>query len=326
MTLRNSLLLLSTIWGALALFSVAIGSVFIPVDNIIKLLVTGGITDNFILWNHRIPRLFIATLVGMALAVSGNLVHAVVRNPLASPDILGVTAAASFSVVLLFSHWPDAPQYWAPLSALIGGLLSAGILLLITYRQRTLMPPARLALVGLALSAIFAAGADYLLTVNPIEVNSAMLWMTGSVWGRNWSHLPLILPGLLILIPAALYISYRLDLLGLGAEAATSFGINVSQTRIIALLMAIALASLSVSVCGAIGFIGIVAPHLARVIVGGRHFASILVSLLLGALLLVVADIAARAIAPPTEFPTGIFVAIIGAPYFLLLITRYKHW
>jgi len=324
MPLKISLFVLLCAWFLLALFSTAVGAVTISIEDIIQLFLNGELSDSFVIWNHRLPRLLIATTVGIALALSGNLVQAVVRNPLASPDILGVTAGAGLGVVTLLITFPDAPQYWVPIAALFGGLLASALLILLTYKS--LMHPTKLALVGLALSAVFAASTDYLLTTHPLEINSAMLWMTGSIWGRNWSHLPLILPWLITLIPCAIFLSYRLDLLSLGMDAATGLGENVTQTRVISLVIAIALASISVSVCGAIGFIGIIAPHLARFLVGGRQLPSILVSMLLGALILVSADIVARSISPPIEFPAGIFVALIGAPYFLFLLTRYKKW
>ena len=128
------------------------------------------------------------------------------------------------------------------------------------------------------------------------------------------------------MVPIAIWLSYRLDLLSLGEEVATSLGEKVNRTQVSSMIVAVALASASVSVCGAISFVGLVAPHLARLLVGGRHFPVIFVAMLLGALLVVTADIVARTLAPPLEFPAGILVAMIGAPYFILLLTRYKSW
>ncbi len=311
-------------WALLVALSLTQGAVVLSLSDIWSVWQQGTLTEHFVLWNHRLPRMIIATLVGMSLALSGCMVQSVVRNPLASPDILGVTSAAALAVVGLLIYWPDANVHWIPFAALIGGFSAAGLLLLLTTKR--LAEPSHLALVGLALGALFSAIVDYLLSKYPLEINGAMLWMTGSVWGRNWSHLPLILPWLLILVPSAIYLCYRLDVLSLGQEKAASLGLKVTTLQVVTLLMAIALASVSVSVCGAIAFVGLVAPHIARFLMGGRHFPVIIIAMLLGAIILLAADTFARAIAPPLEFPAGIFVAMIGAPYFIFLITRYKHW
>lgn len=313
--------------AALAVFAawhLGAGAVHIPLPDLWQALTRGQAEFEFILWGYRMPRLVIAALVGAALALSGLLVQGVVRNPLASPDILGVTGGASLAVVVLAVAWTDVPVTWVPFAALAGGFASLGCLLWLA--RPVLNQPASLALVGVALSALFAAAIDFLLTLYPLEINSSMIWLTGSVWGRNWTHLPLIVPGLVVLIPLAAYLAYRLDLLDLGDETATNLGTRVGRLRLIALATAVGLASSAVSVCGAISFVGLVAPHMARFLVGHRHLPLIPVCLLLGAILMVSADLFARILMPPIELPAGIVIAFIGAPYFVFLITRYKHW
>lgn len=307
-----------------AAWHVGAGAVRIPLADLWQTLTVGHAEYDFIFWGYRLPRLVVAALVGAALALSGLLVQGVVRNPLASPDILGVTGGASLAVVALAIGWSGAPLVLVPFAALAGGFASAGLLLWLA--RPVLNQPASLALVGIALSALFAAGIDFLLTLYPLEINSSLIWLTGSVWGRNWSHLPLIVPWLLVLIPVAAWLAHRLDLLNLGDDIATSLGTPVGRLRLLALLTAVALASASVSVCGAISFVGLVAPHMARFLVGHRHLPLIPVCLLLGAILLVSADLFARILMPPIELPAGIVTAFIGAPYFVFLIIRYKHW
>ncbi|WP_028671664.1 FecCD family ABC transporter permease [Saccharospirillum impatiens] len=316
-----------TLMVVLVLFSawhLGFGAVKISPPDLWRTLMHQQPEYEFILYGYRMPRLVIAALVGAALALSGLLVQGVVRNPLASPDILGVTGGASLAVVGFSIAWTGAPVAWVPIVALAGGFASLGCLLWLA--RPVLNQPASLALVGVALSALFAAAIDFLLTLYPLEINSSLIWLTGSVWGRNWSHLPLIVPWLIILIPVAALLAYRLDLLNLGDATATSLGTRVSGLRLLALLTAVALASASVSVCGAISFVGLVAPHMARFLVGHRHLPLIPVCLLLGAILMVSADLFARVLMPPIELPAGIVTAFIGAPYFVFLITRYKHW
>lgn len=307
-----------------ALWHLGAGAVNIGLSDLWLTLTRGHPDYDFIFWGYRLPRLVIASMVGAALGLSGLLVQGVVRNPLASPDILGVTGGASLAVVIVSIAWAQAPVALMPLAALGGGFASAGLLL--WFARPVIRQPAALALIGIALSAVFAAGIDFLLTIHPLEINSAMIWLTGSVWGRNWSHLPLILPWLAVLLPLAIYLAYQLDLLCLGDDTATSLGTRVGQVRIGALLTAVALASAAVSVCGAISFVGLVAPHMARFLVGGRHLPLIPVCMLLGAILMVSADLFARVLMPPIELPAGIVTAFIGAPYFIFLLTRYKHW
>ena len=315
---------LSAVLTLFAAWHLGFGAVHIPLTDVWQTLIHGQAGHDFILWGYRMPRLIVAALVGAALALSGLLVQGVVRNPLASPDILGVTGGASLAVVGLAVVWDDAPVAWVPFVALAGGFASLGCLLWLA--RPVLNQPASLALVGIALSAVFAAGIDFLLTLYPLEINSSLIWLTGSVWGRNWTHLPLIVPWLVVLIPAAAYLAYQLDLLDLGDDTASSLGSHVGRLRLLALLTAVALASSAVSVCGAISFVGLVAPHMARFLVGHRHLPLIPVCLLLGAILMVSADLFARVLMPPIELPAGIVTAFIGAPYFVFLITRYKHW
>ena len=322
--LKTNVISLVVLWLCMAALSLAVGAVSVPLEDVVLTIISGNPKYDFVIMEYRMPRLIIASLVGCALALSGTLVQAVVRNPLASPDIFGVTAGAGLAVVCLLAFYDQSPHYWIPLAALMGGFSAAIVLLLII--RRIGFQPSRVALVGLALSAVCGSGIDYLLSTRPEEISGAMLWLTGSIWGRSWNHLSLILPWLVILVPIAIWLSYRLDLLSLGEEVATSLGEKVNRTQVSSMIVAVALASASVSVCGAISFVGLVAPHLARFLVGGRHFPVIFVAMLLGALLVVTADIVARTLAPPLEFPAGILVAMIGAPYFILLLTRYKSW
>ncbi len=275
----------------------------------------------FTLMEYRLPRAVLAILLGGALAISGVLVQSVVRNPLASPDILGINNAAGLVAVSVLMFLPNLAFYWMPIFAFLGGVLSFVILWIVCgFNFR----PIKMAIIGVALSALWAAISHYLMLTNPVEINTAMLWLTGSLWGRSWSYLNVVLPWLVVLLPLPFIFCRDLDTLGLGENKASTLGVTVNKVQISVLVLAVALSTTAVAICGPIAFLGLVAPHLARRLVGGRHRSLLPAALIIGALLLQLSDILARVIDPPTELPAGILTAIIGAPYFFYLLMRTK--
>lgn len=275
----------------------------------------------FTLMEYRLPRAVLAILLGGALAISGVLVQSVVRNPLASPDILGINNAAGLVAVSVLMFLPNLAFYWMPIFAFLGGVLSFVILWIVCgFNFR----PIKMAIIGVALSALWAAISHYLMLTNPVEINTAMLWLTGSLWGRSWSYLNVVLPWLVVLLPLPFIFCRDLDTLGLGENKASTLGVTVNKVQIRVLVLAVALSTTAVAICGPIAFLGLVAPHLARRLVGGRHRTLLPAALIIGALLLQLSDILARVIDPPTELPAGILTAIIGAPYFFYLLMRTK--
>lgn len=275
---------------------------------------------HYVLTAYRLPRLLLALFVGAALAVAGVLVQGIVRNPLASPDILGVNHAASLASVGALLLLPSLPVIVLPLLAFAGGMAGLILLRILTNTSQ----PMKLALTGVALSACWASLTDWLMLSRPQDVNSALLWLTGSLWGRDWSFVKIAVPLLLLFLPLSLGFCRDLDLLALGDARATTLGVAVSRTRFRGLLLAVAMTSTGVAVCGPISFIGLVVPHMVRSITGGRHRWLLPVSALAGALLLVVADLLARIIHPPLELPAGVLTAIIGAPWFVWLLVRMR--
>ncbi|KOT13599.1 iron-dicitrate transporter subunit FecD [Haemophilus parainfluenzae] len=275
----------------------------------------------FTLMEYRLPRAVLAILLGGALAISGVLVQSVVRNPLASPDILGINNAAGLVAVSVLMFLPNLAFYWMPIFAFLGGVLSFVILWIVCgFNFR----PIKMAIIGVALSTLWAAISHYLMLTNPVEINTAMLWLTGSLWGRSWSYLNVVLPWLVVLLPLPFIFCRDLDTLGLGENKASTLGVTVNKVQISVLVLAVALSTTAVAICGPIAFLGLVAPHLARRLVGGRHRTLLPAALIIGALLLQLSDILARVIDPPTELPAGILTAIIGAPYFFYLLMRTK--
>ena len=236
----------------------------------------------FTLMGYRLPRAVLAILLGGALAISGVLVQSVVRNPLASPDILGINNAAGLVAVSVLMFLPNLAFYWMPIFAFLGGVLSFVILWIVCgFNFR----PIKMAIIGVALSALWAAISHYLMLTNPVEINTAMLWLTGSLWGRSWSYLNVVLPWLVVLLPLPFIFCRDLDTLGLGENKASTLGVTVNKVQISVLVLAVALSTTAVAICGPIAFLGLVAPHLARRLVGGRHRTLLPAALIIGALL-----------------------------------------
>lgn len=309
--------------GLIGFFSLFIGAVNLSVSEVVYTLLASSEHD-FIIHQYRLPRLVLAVGVGAGLGLSGALVQGIIRNPLASPDLMGISAGAGLAATSLLVFQPDAPIYMLPLCALLGGLLAAGMIMGLAYF--TDPTPARLALIGIAISAFLTSGIDFLMIVNPIEINTAMVWLTGSLWGRNWDQVPFIWWTLALLLPLSFWLAWRLDIMGLGEETATSLGISPNKMQFGALLCAVILASVSVSVCGTISFVGLLAPHLARMLFGHNHRLLLPAAAGLGALLVLISDILARGLQPPIELPAGVLTSLIGAPYFIFLLQRYKGW
>lgn len=302
-----------------AALSLCFGAVSLTINQVWDGLFMGS-EHYFTIHEYRLPRLFIAILVGAMLASAGVLIQGVIRNPLASPDILGVSHGASLAAVVLMTLWPSVPIYWLPAVSLVGGIASA-LLLALVCGGRT--APIRVAITGVALAALYGSAIDFLILTQPLEINQALLWLTGSLWGRGWSQWMMLWPWW-ILLPILLWLSHSLNVLTLGDERASNLGISVTWVRAGALFVAVIWTSAAVAVCGPISFLGLVAPHLARQLVGGQHQYLLPTAMLVGALLLLVADLVARTLAPPLELPAGIMTAIIGAPYFLYLLMRMK--
>lgn len=305
--------------AGLSVLSLQMGVIAVPWHALLSDWQTGR-EYHYVLTAYRLPRLLLALLVGAALAVAGVLVQGIVRNPLASPDILGVNHAASLASVGALLLLPSLPVITLPLLAFAGGM--AGLILLRILANTS--QPMKLALTGVALSACWASLTDYLMLSRPQDVNNALLWLTGSLWGRDWSFVKIAAPLLILFLPLSLRFCRDLDLLALGDARATTLGVSVPRIRLLALLLAVAMTSTGVAVCGPISFIGLVVPHMVRSITGGRHRWLLPVSAMTGALLLVVADLLARIVHPPLELPAGVLTAIIGAPWFVWLLVRMR--
>lgn len=283
--------------------------------------VTGFFLHNdFILNEYRIPRTLLGIFIGSSLAISGSVIQGVIRNPLASPDVIGITKGASLAAVIIIMIFPSAPLFVLPLGSFIGALTISIILSVLISKFD--VKGSKLALIGLAIGAICTAIVQFLLIRNPLDANNALLWLTGSLYGHNIASFYSLLPWFIITVPIVLLLGYQLDILNLGDHVAIALGARVKILKMTLLVLAVMLAGASIAVVGGISFLGLIAPHIARQLVGHKNIHVIIMSGLVGAILLTFGDGLARGIQPPLDIPVGVVIAIIGAPYFLFLLRK----
>jgi iron complex transport system permease protein len=278
-------------------------------------------TEHLIIRTLRLPRALVAFAVGIGLAVSGAILQGLTRNPLADPGILGINAGASLAAVLLIVVFPSVPTALLPVSAFLGALAGAVSIYLLSWRQGH--APMRLILMGIGLGAIVTAFTTVLVTFGEINsVSQALLWLTGSVYGRSWEHLWPFLPWLLVFGSLSWLLARDLNSMNLGEEVARGLGVAIEWRRSWLLLASASLAGSAVATAGTIGFVGLMAPHLARRMVGPAHEGLIPVAALVGGVLVMLSDWAGRSLFAPIEIPCGLITSLLGAPFFLYLLYR----
>lgn len=305
---------------AASIWSIGVGAVQVRVDVIINTLFNlDGEKQTYIIMKSRLPRIVLALLSGMALGLSGAMIQAVIRNPLANPNIIGINSGAALFVLVMSMFLPWIPPAFLPLAACLGGVFAAGIVMFVAHVRS--LSAIHLALIGVAVGFVFEAGVDYLIvTASDNESSAPLIWLTGSLWARNWGQVEMSWLPFIVLSVIGLLLTFRLNLVALGDETATGLGLNVRWQRLLLLTVAALLASVVTAVVGVMGFIGLMAPHIARRLVGGDHRVMLPVAALVGMLLVVLSDAVGRAIAPPIEVSAGILAAIIGAPFFIYIM------
>lgn len=282
------------------------------------------------LFEYRLPRIILALLVGFGLAIAGTVIQGITNNGLADPGILGISAGAGTGIVvfIFFIHGSVVTEDWysiliRPLFGWLGGILAAAIIFFLSWRKGMLDIP-RFILIGIAISAGFSAISLYFsLKMDPNDFQKANIWLHGSIYNATWAYILSALPWVLLLTPVILYKHRILDLFQLKDETVKSLGILVNRQRIILILCSVGLVSACVSIAGNITFIGLIAPHISRQLVGIHHRYLLPVSGLMGMLLVLTADYIARNIAP-TEIPVGIVAALVGVPYLIYLLLKRK--
>ncbi|ABC30204.1 ABC-type enterobactin transport system, permease component [Hahella chejuensis KCTC 2396] len=310
----------------LALIAIATGSLWISPLEVIKELSASEPGDHaFIIETLRLPRVLMAFLAGAALALSGLILQSIIRNPLASPDIIGVTSGASAAAVFFLSFLAGAVSIrWLPVAAILGAACTSLLIYALAWRQG--VSPIRLVLIGIGLSAGLSALTTLMIVISPIATSmTAYVWLTGSVYGSEWSDVQALAPWLLILGPLSLLLARTIDIQEMGDAIAINLGVPVQRNRFILLWISVALAGSAVAYTGAIGFVGLIAPHMARRLVD-RSFASLApVAAMIGGGMVALADTIGRTAFLPLDIPAGVFVSGVGAPFFIYLLYRQRH-
>lgn len=307
--------------------SIRVGYSSLPYDRILPILFgQGTFKEEFILFSVRLPRILIILLAGMALALSGSILQSITRNDLADPGIIGINSGAGVAIAIFFLFFPiDAASfaYLLPFVGFIGALITVIFIYIFSYDKKTGLQPVRFVLTGVGFSLAFSGLMVVLISSSEREkVEFIAKWLAGNIWGTDWPFIWAILPWLFILIPFTLYRANRLNILGLSDPVAIGVGLSLERERIVLLGVAVALAAAAVSVTGGIAFIGLMAPHIAKALVGPRNQLFIPVAILIGGWLLLLADTVGRNLVDPDGIPAGIMVALIGAPYFVYLLLK----
>ncbi|MFV0635999.1 FecCD family ABC transporter permease [Mitsuokella sp. WILCCON 0060] len=302
------------------LVSIMLGSVEIPAAEILSALAGGQAgTHAQILMNIRLPRTIVAALVGIDLALSGAILQAIMKNPLADPHIIGISSGAGLMGIIVLLLFPAYTALVTP-AAFLGAMGAAMLIYLLAWKNG--IQPIRIILAGVAVSAFLGAGISALMILYSDRVHSALLWMVGGLSARSWPHVAMLWPYTLAGGILALLAARHLNILQLGDEMAKSLGLRVELTRLLLTAVAALLAASAVSVVGLLGFVGLIVPHMARLLVGSDCRVLLPASALLGAAVLMYSDTFARVAFAPIELPVGIIMAALGAPFFLFLLRR----
>ncbi|KXH80653.1 iron ABC transporter permease [Sporosarcina sp. HYO08] len=310
-----------------ALIGMGMGYASLSYDRLLPTLVgQGTFKEEFVLFSIRLPRIIITILAGMALALSGAILQGITRNDLADPGIIGINAGAGAAVALFFLFAPIQAEnfaYMLPVVAFLGAFVTVCLIYAFSYNRQTGLQPIQLILVGIGFAMALSGLMIVLISsAERAKVDFVVKWLAGNIWGADWPFIWAILPWLVVLIPFTLYRANRLNLLSLSEPAAIGLGISLQRERIVLLLTAVALAASAVSVTGGIAFIGLMAPHLAKALVGPRNQLYLPLAILIGGWLLLLADTVGRNIVEPDGIPAGIMAALIGAPYFMYLLMK----
>jgi iron complex transport system permease protein len=317
-------ILILTVFAILALgaclLSLLQGAVAVSVPEIAQAL-SGNLQGSTqqIIMNIRLPRTIVGALVGMNLALSGAILQAVMKNPLADPHIIGISSGAGLAGVTIMILFPAAESLIAPV-AFVGAMVAAAAVYLLAWKGG--IRPVRVILAGVAVSSFLGAGISGLLIFYSDRVHGALMWMVGGLAARSWPHVAIILPYAVVGFLLAMAGARHLNILQLGDETAKGLGLRVELTRILMTVIAAVLAASSVSVVGLLGFVGLIVPHAARLLIGSDYRFLLPAAALLGISVVTASDTFARTIFAPTELPVGIIMAAIGAPFFLFLLRR----
>lgn len=305
-----------------AVIAIGLGSVTISVPEIVKTFFgsSAAAVNDTIIWDIRLPRVLLAMIIGANIAISGALLQAVMGNPLADPGLTGVTSGAAVCVLVIMLAAPEYTQF-IPLAAFVGGLIAATIVYALAWRRNGISP-ITIILSGVAVNALCGGGIGYLSIMYSDRLPSAVQWLNGSLAAKGNNALYMVFPYAIVGWILSIFAIRKANIIRMGDQVASNLGENVNRIRILLSILAVFLAAISVAAIGMIGFVGLVVPHMARLLVGSNYKYLLPMSMALGALVLLLADTGGRTLFSPLEIPAGILMAVIGGPYFLYLMRR----
>ncbi|KAA0955944.1 iron ABC transporter permease [Sporosarcina sp. ANT_H38] len=330
-----TVILAGTIIGA-----IAIGSTYMEPGEVYKVLLNkltngalfenaGTVMTQNIIWEIRLPRVLLGALCGAGLALCGVLMQSITKNPIAEPYILGISSGASSGAVavIVLGGVSSIGINSISAGAFVGAMVSGILVFVIGTQMGKTTSTTRLVLTGMAISTIFSALTNLLIysADNSNQAKNALFWTVGSLGGAKWSVLLFPFITLVIVMIVAFVMSKSLDILLLGDDSAIILGINVKMIKSIILILATLLTASLVAITGAIGFIGLIVPHICRTLAGSDHKKLIVLSALVGAIFLIISDVLARGLFPPIEIPIGIITSLVGGPFFLYLISKKNY-
>ncbi|KIP21458.1 MULTISPECIES: iron ABC transporter permease [Anoxybacillus] len=308
------------------IISLSTGMIAISFHDILNTLIGNGTAkQELVLFQLRLPRMIMALLIGAGLALSGAILQGLSRNSLADPGILGINAGAGLTVVLciyfLHGKYFTSP-FFLPMFAFVGALTIAIIIYILSWQKG--IEPNRLLLVGIGINALCGALLIiFQMKMDPRDFQKATIWLTGSIWGAQWKYVWALVPWIVILLPISFWQAKAMNIFQLGESVSIALGVHVERQRRFLLCISAALAGACVAVGGGISFVGLLAPHLARRLIGPNYYSLLPLSALIGATLLLVADMIGKNILAPADIPIGVVTSIIGSPYLIyMLLTR----
>ena len=275
-----------------------------------------------IIFNIRLPRILLGALVGGSLAAAGTILQGVMRNPLASPGIIGVSAGGGLGGIRVMLVLPQFGYLLVP-AAFGGALVTAVLVYLLAWKRG--VNPVRLILAGVAVSAMLGAFSSTILILNAEKAGGVLDFTIGSLSARSWPQIEQVAPYMAAGFAVALMLGQKLNILTLGDEVATGLGMRVERTRFLLLAVAALLAASAVSVAGLLGFVGLIAPHIVRIVIGSDNRFLIPASALFGGIMVVGCDTVGRMAMDPSELPVGVIMSLLGPPFFLWLLRRHSY-
>lgn len=319
-------LILSFIIIVSFLVSVMIGSSNLTLQQIIDFILNRGTSNiKLILIEFRLPRIIACILVAIGMSVAGLIIQGVTKNSLADPGILGINAGAGLGVIVFIFFFRKFTTFFElalPISGLIGAFVSILLIYVLSWKDNKL-DITRLLLSGIALGTGLSALSLYIsLKMEPSDYQMAQVWISGSMWNVSWKSIAMALPWLVVIMGFVSKKIYILDLLQLDEDSTVMIGVGINRERTILLVLAIFLISISVSLSGNIAFLGLIAPHIAKKLVGYKHRSLVIITPLVGIVMMIISDFIAKNLFSPVELPVGVIISVIGAPFFIYILVK----